>query len=170
MRNIVLMGFMGCGKTTLGKLLSEKKGFNFCDTDDLIVKREERSINDIFAQEGEAYFRQLETETVKELIGNAKHAVISIGGGLPVKEENRPLLRDLGICVYLRTSKEELIKRLENDKSRPLLSGGDIEKRIDELMNNRKDIYESVAELIIDTDGLNKEEIVDTILERMLIV
>lgn len=167
MRNIVLIGFMGCGKTTLGKYISANKGYDFCDTDDLIEKNEGRTINEIFATEGEDYFRQLETDTIKNMIGKVSDSVISVGGGLPVKEENRALLRELGFCVYLRTSREELIKRLKNNTSRPLLAGGEIEKKIDDLMAKRKDIYESTAELVLDTDGLSKWHIVNTIMERM---
>ncbi len=167
MRNIVLLGFMGCGKTTLGRFISNSKGFEFVDTDDMIVEKEGRSINDIFATEGEAYFRQLETDVIKGMIGSVSNTVISVGGGLPVKEENRALLRELGLCVYLRTSKAELVRRLKGDKSRPLLAGGDVEKKIDDLMSKRKDIYESTAELIVDTDGLSKAKIVDTIMERI---
>ena len=167
MRNIVLIGFMGCGKTTLGRFISTNKGYKFVDTDDIIVEKQGRSINDIFAMEGEAYFRQLETDTIKEMLGSVSDTVISVGGGLPVREENQGLLRELGLCVYLRTSKEELVRRLKDDTSRPLLAGGDIEKKIEELMSKRKDIYESTAELIIDTDGLNRVQIVNTIMERI---
>ncbi|MBQ4282773.1 MAG: hypothetical protein IJB96_02465, partial [Lachnospira sp.] len=103
MRNIVLIGFMGCGKTTLGRFISTNKGYKFVDTDDIIVEKQGRSINDIFAMEGEAYFRQLETDTIKEMLGSVSDTVISVGGGLPVREENQGLLRELGLCVYLRT-------------------------------------------------------------------
>ena len=155
---------MGCGKTTIGKLIASKYNMSFCDTDEIIVEKQKRSINDIFEKDGEAYFRQLETDTIKDMIGTVKNTVISVGGGLPVKEENRRLLKELGKCVYLRTTKEELVKRLCNDTSRPLLAGGDIGAKIDTLMAKRKDIYENAADLITDTDGLSKENTVDLIM------
>lgn len=157
MKNIILIGFMGCGKSSLGRFLG-RKGYHFVDTDDIIVQKENRSINDIFATDGEAYFRELETKVLKELCEQGeKNLVISVGGGLPVKEENRELLHELGKVVYLRTTVETLVKRLSGDKKRPLLQNGNIETRIRELMEQRKDIYEDVADIILDTDNRSFE-------------
>ena len=161
--NIVLIGFMGCGKTTFGKWISRHYPYKFVDTDDCIVRAQKRTINDIFKMNGEDYFRNLETETVKELLKQEDGKVISVGGGLPVKEENRALLRELGTVVYLNTSKRELVRRLRNDKNRPLLAGGDIEKKVDTLMEQRRLIYEETAHLILSTDEKNFTEMYEEI-------
>lgn len=168
MSNIILIGFMGSGKTTFGKWLAENWNMKFCDTDELIEENEGRTINDIFGAEGEEYFRDLETEIIKKLIeeyGNrtADNAVISVGGGLPVKNVNRELMHKLGTCVYLRTSKSELVHRLKSDTTRPLLAGGNLEEKIDSLMSARKDIYESVADIILDTERMSFESMADAI-------
>lgn len=161
MSNIILIGFMGSGKTTFGKWLARSEDMEFCDTDELIEAKEGRIINDIFAKDGEDYFRNLETEMVRQLIDECDkkamkcRRVVSVGGGLPVKEVNRELLHKLGTCVYLRTSKEELVRRLQSDTTRPLLAGGSLEEKIDSLMAARKDIYESVADVILDTDSMS---------------
>ena len=110
--NIVLIGFMGSGKTTFGKWISRKYGYSFCDTDEYIEKKEKTTINDIFASKGEAAFRDMETETVKEFADSLKKCVVSVGGGLPVRKENREILKSIGTVVYLKASEEELCKRL----------------------------------------------------------
>lgn len=212
MSNIILIGFMGSGKTTFGKWLADRSHMRFCDTDELIEAKEARTINDIFAVEGEEYFRNLETEILRALIeeyadeaaeneaaggavgserlkvaaaggaigserpkvaadsgtgGKASEAaVISVGGGLPVRTINRELMHKLGTCVYLRTSKEELVRRLQSDTTRPLLAGGKLEEKIDSLMSARKDIYESAADIIIDTDSMSFETMADIIKGR----
>ena len=93
MKHIILIGFMGAGKSTMGKLIANKLGCRFIDTDTYIEKKEGRSISEIFADDGEEYFRNLETETVKELLMQKEKTVIAFGGGTPLKEENRELLR-----------------------------------------------------------------------------
>lgn len=94
--NIILIGFMGCGKTTFGTWIAKNKKMDFCDTDALIVEKEKKSINDIFSENGEPYFRELETEIVKDLIKSRHNTVVSVGGGLPLKPENRELLKKTG--------------------------------------------------------------------------
>lgn len=158
MNNIVLIGFMGSGKTTLGQWMSQVVNLAFVDTDEYIEKKTQRRIKDIFAEEGENYFRDLETHVLRELSGR-KDTVISVGGGLPVREINRALMRELGMVVYLRASKETLIKRLSGDTTRPLLAGDNLEDKIDKLMAARKEIYLDAADIIIDTDDKSLEEI-----------
>lgn len=157
--NIILIGFMGSGKTTFGKWIEKNQGMQLIDTDSLIVEQQDMSINDIFAQHGEEYFRKLETECLEEL--NRKHvqnAVVSVGGGLPLRDVNGELLHKLGIVVYLRAGVDTLVKRLSHDSSRPLLAGGDMEAKIKRLMGEREGIYEKRADLIIDTDNLSFEK------------
>lgn len=164
--NIILIGFMGCGKTTFGTWIAKNKKMDFCDTDALIVEKEKKSINDIFSENGEPYFRELETEIVKDLIKSRHNTVVSVGGGLPLKPENRELLKKLGMVVYLRTSVEELTKRLAGDTTRPLLAGGNIREKITHLMDMRLSDYLDAAEVIIDTDGRSFDEMYENILKE----
>ena len=187
--NIILIGFMGCGKTTFGTWIAKNKKMDFCDTDAIIVEKEKKSINDIFSENGEPYFRELETEIVKDLIKSRHNTVVSVGGGLPLKPENRELLKKLGTVVYLRTSVEELTKRLAGDTTRPLppasnglvvspakrlagdttrplLAGGNIREKITHLMDMRLSDYLDAAEVIIDTDGRSFDEMYENILKE----
>lgn len=156
----------GCGKTTFGTWIAKNKKMDFCDTDALIVEKEKKSINDIFSENGEPYFRELETEIVKDLIKSRHNTVVSVGGGLPLKPENRELLKKLGTVVYLRTSVEELTKRLAGDTTRPLLAGGNIREKITHLMDMRLSDYLDAAEVIIDTDGRSFDEMYENILKE----
>ena len=101
MDNLILIGFMGAGKTTVGKLLAREKGLQFVDTDDRIVAEQKQSIPDIFSKYGESFFRDLETDLLRRMKEDTRHSVISVGGGMPVREENRQLLRALGCVIYL---------------------------------------------------------------------
>ncbi len=166
MTNIILIGFMGCGKTTFGKWLSDRQQMNFIDTDEMIEKIEGRSINEIFAANGEEYFRDLETQMLKLLLGTPKSeyrlnksTVISVGGGLPVRKENRELLHKLGRVIFLDTSVDELVRRLSGDNTRPLLKGEDLRAKIENLMEKRLDIYDDTADYIVSTDNKNLNEI-----------
>jgi shikimate kinase len=157
---------MGCGKTTFGKWLSDRQQMNFIDTDEMIEKIEGRSINEIFAANGEEYFRDLETQMLKLLLGTPKSeyrlnksTVISVGGGLPVREENRELLHKLGRVIFLDTSVDELVRRLSGDNTRPLLKGEDLRAKIENLMEKRLDIYDDTADYIVSTDNKNLNEI-----------
>ena len=141
--NIILIGFMGCGKTSVGIKLSYRLKQTFLDTDKQIEKKQGRSIREIFASDGEAAFRQMETECIKELLagtGNSKQ-IFSTGGGTPVKEENRELLKRLGTVVYLKVSPEVVYERLKGDTSRPLLQTDNPKGRIEELLGSRKEAY-----------------------------
>ena len=109
--NIILIGFMGSGKTTFGKWIAANKKMEFVDTDELIEKENGITISDIFASKGEVYFRNLETDMLNKLLErDTQNCVISVGGGLPVKEENRALLSQLGTVVYLWADADELVK------------------------------------------------------------
>ena len=121
--NYVLIGYMGAGKTTVGKQLASKCGKQFADTDAMIVEKEKMSINDIFAKYGESHFRTIETNLLKEITDSMSSYVISCGGGLPLKEENRAYLKRLGKVIYLKADESDIIKRLKNDNTRPLLKG-----------------------------------------------
>ena len=165
MKNIILIGFMGSGKTTIGKALEEKTDMTFVDTDELIEAYEGCKISEIFADKGEAYFRRLENETLKDLLASTDNKVISTGGGIVTNQENIPLLKQLGKVFYLRIKPETVVKRLEGDKTRPLLIGEDKLVKVEQLMTDRKELYEMAADKTIDTDGLSVSEIVCGILE-----
>ena len=163
--NIILIGFMGCGKTTFGRWIEQRHNRLLVDTDNIIVSQQQMSVNDIFAEHGEPYFRSLETECVRKLILDGIHdTVVSVGGG-PISEENGELLKELGTVVYLRTKVDTLEKRLSHDKTRPLLAGGNVKEKIVDLMNKRSDIYEKRADIIIDTDDISFEKMYERIVQ-----
>lgn len=165
MKNIVLIGFMGSGKTTIGKALEEKTNMTFVDTDELIETYEGCKISDIFESKGEAYFRRLENETLKKLVAAADFKIISTGGGIVTNHANIQLLKQLGQVFYLRIRPETVIARLEGDKTRPLLMGEDKLYKVEGLMAGRKELYEMTADKTIDADCLSVNEIVGRILE-----
>jgi len=164
MMNIVLIGFMGSGKTTVGEALSEKCGREFLDTDALIEAEEGRKISEIFAKEGEGHFRTLENATLRSLL-ESEDKIISTGGGIVTSVDNRKLLKDAGRVVYLRVKPETVVKRLEGDESRPLLKGDDKLSKVENLLSSRKAMYEDAADIIIDVDYLLVEEIVGLIVK-----
>ena len=163
--NVILIGFMGSGKTTIGKMLSGAARYRFTDTDELIELREKRKINDIFATDGEEYFRDLETAVIKEIANTMDRTVISVGGGLPVRDENRTYMKKNAVTIYLRATVDSLCKRLGGDTTRPLLKGDDLRQRIESLMEKRSRIYEEAADFVLDTDSLLPSEVVEKLLE-----
>lgn len=160
MMRYVLMGFMGAGKSTVGKALAEKLGCAFLDTDELIEEQQGRKISEIFEKEGEPYFRNLETGLLKKLQNKKGDFVLSLGGGVPVREENRTLLRNLGTVIYLKTSKEEIIRRVSKNSDRPLLQGGTLEEKVTALMKARESIYMETAHVVVCTDEKDIEQLV----------
>ena len=166
--NIILIGFMGAGKTTLGRWISQNVNMQYIDTDDYIEDAEGTTINDIFAKNGEEYFRDLETRTLELLCERAEASVISAGGGMPVRKENRDFMKRLGTVVYLRAGEEELAKRLAGDDKRPMLAGSDLRQRTHELMNKREGAYLDAADLIIDTHGKTMDMLYNEIEDGIL--
>ncbi len=165
--NIILTGFMGCGKTSIGIRLSYRLRVPFLDTDKWIEKEQGRSISRIFAEDGEEAFRQMETQALRELLAQEGRQVIATGGGLPMREENRLLLKKLGTVVYLRLSPETVWERLCGDTSRPLLCGPDPEGEIRRLMKLREPFYLEGADAVVDVDGKAYEAVLDEIVERV---
>lgn len=165
--NIVFIGFMASGKTTIGKSLAEKKGYSFIDTDEWISNKMNTPISEIFDKRGEEYFRQLETNTIKKLSKNFDNTIISTGGGLAIRKENARYLKDMGTVVFLKVSKEIVISRIGKNEERPLLAGEDPEKKIEALLKERNPIYEQLADVIIDTNNKSIKEIVDEVIETL---
>ena len=164
MRNVILIGMPGCGKTTIANLCKEIYGKQVWDTDKYIENLYGR-ISDVFANCGEEHFRKLETDAVKEIC-KKEDSFISTGGGCVMRAENVRLFKDSGKIVYLKAKIETLLKRLEGDNSRPLLAGNK-EERLTELLNKRAPIYENVADIVINTDGLTPIEILEKIFAEL---
>lgn len=165
MGNVILIGFMGSGKTTVGLRLSYRLRRPVIDTDKEIEREEKRSISDIFASEGEAYFRDRETACLKKMIKDAHKQIISVGGGLPLREENRVLLHELGQVFYLRASAETIYERLKHDTTRPLLQGADPQNKIRTLLGERDAYYMGAADVVINVDGKDFEKILSEIVQ-----
>lgn len=167
MNHVILIGFMGCGKSSVGKALAKKMNIAFVDTDAMIEEQTHRKIKDIFRESGEAYFRELETSALKQLLDTEDRRVIAVGGGLPVRPVNREYLKKLGTTVYLLAKPETLVKRLEGDDTRPLLQGGELRQRIDKLMNEREEIYLSVADMQVTTDDKDIQKIAEEVIRNV---
>lgn len=159
---IILIGFMGAGKTTVGKILAKDLGYDLIDTDTIIESRLNMKISDIFRDFGEAYFRKEEKAVIHGLSFN-RPAVISCGGGSVLDSDNADILKAFGKIIYLKVSAETVCERTADDTSRPLLSKGNIS----ELLKSRDEIYSKVCDFSIDTDCLKATEIADKI-KKML--
>lgn len=166
-KNLILIGFMGSGKTSTGLRLSYRLRKSVEDTDRMIERREGRSVSEIFAGDGEEYFREKETELLRELTGRTYTSIFSLGGGTPVRPENRELLKRLGTVVLLRIRPETVYERLKGDTARPLLQCDNPLERIRELMESRREAYESCADFILDVDDMGIEDIAEAIVKEI---
>ena len=165
--NIVLIGYMGSGKSTIGKKLSVNLGFEFVDTDHCIEAQQDCTISEIFATQGEAYFRELETQYLKKSTETLHEAVVSTGGGIVLREENVKLLQEIGFVIYLRASQEVIYQRVKKDTTRPLLQCENPQEAIAKMLEQRGPIYESAANLIVDTNFQSVDEVVAEIIEQL---
>ena len=164
--SLILEGFMGCGKSRVGALLAGRLSLPFMDTDALIEKRQSESIAGIFESVGEEAFRQMETSILYGLWLSDAEAVISLGGGTPVRAANKGVIKRLGRVIYLRASADVLIRRLENGMDeRPMLKGHDLHERVRALLNEREDAYVAVADEVINLAEESPEEVCDRIME-----
>jgi shikimate kinase len=149
-QNIILVGFMGTGKTTVGRLLAEQTGMPLVDMDAMIEERAGKSINEIFAEDGETHFRTLERAMVRELSAQSGQ-IVSTGGGIVLNPDNIADFEQTGLVVCLLASAETVLERVRHDTTRPLLAG-DKEAKILQLLESRKPFYESITHKI-DTNG-----------------
>lgn len=156
MKNIVLIGFMGTGKSCVGRLLAEKTNFSFIDTDIIIENDNQMSIPEMFTKFGEPYFRTKEKKAIKKAAAQC-NAVISTGGGVPMDIENMKILRETGVIICLCASVDTIIQRTKNRNNRPLLAKE--KDKITALLNKRRPAYNN-ADFIIDTDDLSPWQIV----------
>jgi shikimate kinase len=166
-KNIVLVGPMGCGKTTVGRQLASKLNQDFFDTDHEIINKTGVSIDHIFDIEGEEGFRRRESEVLENLC-DMNNIVIATGGGVVLLPQNRLVLKNAGVVVYLSSSVEQLLRRTAKSKTRPLLeNSSDRQKTITEIVNARDKYYREVATIVIDTTGKILNEVIDIIMNDL---
>ena len=159
---ITLCGFMGSGKSTVGRLLADALGCPFLDLDDLIVKKAGKSIPEIFAEDGEPAFRQMEARLLRQTVGKygENTVVLSLGGGAVTTPASASLLHEKTVCIYLRASLETLLRRLSGETAGRPLADNSVASRLAE----REPVYEKTAHVTVDTDGLTPEEVTDEII------
>jgi shikimate kinase len=165
MKNVVLTGFMGTGKTEVGRELARLLNLKLIDIDTEIEKAERTTINEIFKQFGEPGFREIETKMIKK-ISEMKNIVISTGGGAVLRDENVTSLMKNGIIICLTASPETVFKRLQNNTDRPLLQAENPFERIKDLLNSRKPFYEK-ADIMMDTENKTPLQIAEEIMEQI---
>lgn len=161
-RNLVLVGFMGSGKSSVGRLAARALGFPFVDTDQMVVEHAGRPISEIFQTEGEAAFRAIETEAIESLAHTQCH-VISTGGGAVLSEHNRRILRSLGFVVCLTASEETLFERVSRNSKRPLLQTDNPRATLSKLIRDRGALYRDVAHYTLDTTLLPQTAAVEAL-------
>lgn len=163
MKNIFLIGFMGCGKSTIARMLSQKLGMEQVEMDEQIVQEQGMPITEIFEKYGEEQFRNIETDLVKRL-QQKNGVIVSCGGGAVLREENRRMMKDSGAIIWLTAKPETIFERVKYSTDRPILNGRMNVEYITELMELRRDCYEVAADFMVSTDG--KE--IDVICEEIL--
>jgi shikimate kinase/3-dehydroquinate synthase len=164
--NIILIGMMGSGKTTVGRLLANLAGKNFIDVDHEIQQRTGVGIPVIFEIEGEAGFRKRESEVMREVV-QQQNIVLATGGGAILHPDNRTLLRQCGTVIYLCTPVSELRRRTHLDKNRPLLQTGNVYAKLTELFTQRDPLYRETAHIIIDSSKQSARAFVQKLLHRL---
>ena len=165
-KNIVFIGFMGCGKTTFGKKISKRLRCEFIDTDKFIENNTKMSIPQIFSLKGEDYFRKIESE-VCSYIASKSGCVVATGGGIIKNTENMRLLKKNSVIIYLKATSESIYRNIGNDNSRPLLNGGDKMEKIIKLLEERIPTYEKYADITIPVTGATVSNITDGIMEKI---
>ncbi len=165
---IYLIGFMGVGKTTVAKLYSTETGCRWVDTDAYIEKQNGCRVQEIFAKNGETYFRELEASVLKKVSEEQNgNGIISCGGGIVLKPENVRYMKEHGTIIYLRASEATLVLRIQSAEGRPVLQEGKkpLNERVAELLELRNEYYEKAADIIIDTDNQSPKEVVEALLK-----
>ncbi|MFQ5519546.1 MAG: shikimate kinase [Mariprofundus sp.] len=158
----ILVGLMGSGKSSIGRRLAKSLGLPLIDLDDYIVEKAGRSIPKIFEQDGEDAFRQMETNALREVVGQA--AVIATGGGAVLSEINRQILADNPPVIWLKASPEFLAKRIDGDSNRPLIAAGDTLQKLQDLAEVRYPLYEQCADFVLPRGDMKKKQALAAIL------
>jgi shikimate kinase len=165
-KNIVLIGLMGCGKSTVGRKLQTMLGYPMIDTDHLIEEKTGMTIPEIFAQKGEQAFRDMESAILQELSApGTPRRIIATGGGIVGRRANRKALSKLGYVVWLQAPVDVILQRTSRNRDRPLLQTADPRSKIEQLLIERSPLYHEIADLELETSGLETEEIACGILE-----
>jgi shikimate kinase len=167
--NIILIGFMGCGKSSIGRRVAQRLGHQFLDSDELVTARASKSIAEIFASEGEEAFRALETAELQALTTSSK-IVLATGGGAILNPVNRDILHQLGIVIWLHADGETLFERASRTRKRPLLDVENPRGTFFTLMESRLPLYGGTADLKIEATGLSHEQTVEKILEHLALI
>lgn len=165
MRHVFLVGFMGAGKSTVGPMVAQRLGMPFCDLDDMIESVDGRSVSAIFAEDGEARFRELETATLLGLEGR-EPCVVACGGGVVLADVNRATLKRIGCVVYLQVSAGEALARVGDTGTRPLLAGGG-GAMAGSLLAAREALYRAAADVIVSTEGRTPEQVAEDVARRV---
>lgn len=160
-KNIFLVGFMGAGKSTVGRILADKIGYGYYDADKFIEEQAGTTITQIFAEHGEPYFRDLESESLETLAAKEK-LVIATGGGVVQRDRNWDAMKGNGITIYLKASVETIWERIKEDTSRPLLQVENPVETAREILNKRTPMYEK-ADIILNTDSLSLKQVADEV-------
>ena len=163
---IVLIGFMGAGKSSVGRTLARTTGLPRFDTDEMVATRFGLTVSDIFEKHGEQEFRDAETQALRELSGKGQ-AIFVTGGGIVLRPENVDLLRDLGTVVHLRADEEILFERISRRTTRPLLQTENPRATVSELLRLRLPLYERAADLEVDTTRFGHDEVANEILRKI---
>lgn len=163
-QHLVLVGMMGAGKSTVGRVVAERLGRRLVDSDDLIEERTGRTVREIFATDGEATFRSLETEVLREALRSTEPAVIAAAGGVVLSEENRRLLRESGArVIWLSADPAVLVERVRNGMHRPLLDA-DPAGTLQRMWDQREPLYREVADAIVSVDGRSIVDVAEAVL------
>lgn len=165
-RNIILIGFMGTGKSTVSEYLSKELKMDEVDMDALIVKREGISISQMFEQYGESYFRDKETQALID-VQKRNHLIVSCGGGIVLRDENVEHMKQNGRVVLLTATPKTIYERVKNSKERPILNSNMSVEYIAELMEKRRERYMQAADIVISTDGKSIPQICEEIISRI---
>lgn len=164
--NLILIGFMGAGKTTISDYLSTMFAMNVVEMDQIIAEREELSIPDIFATYGEEYFRTLETELLIEM-QSQKNTIVSCGGGAAMRERNVEEMKKNGRVILLTASPQTIYERVKDSDDRPVLNGRKNVAGISELMEQRREKYEAAADVVIHTDGKSVLQVCEELIQKL---
>lgn len=165
-RHLILIGFMGCGKSSVSAALAKRLNRRLVDTDARIEAEQGCSVSRIFEEHGEAFFRELERGLLARLGAETEPLIISAGGGLAAQPQNTEPLRALGTVIYLRVQPQTALARLAGDTTRPLLQGKDKEEKIRALLAAREPLYMAAADICIDTDAFTPKELAEQIIAR----